>query len=333
LVFYNLTVEFTDIPLLIKSLGFEFATTSYRQNGLAVLEGVQDIQELVLAADKLPAIQAAHGPKHTYMIGGSEGGLITTLAIEQHPELFSGAMAACGPIGDFQAQLNYIGNFRVLFDYFFPGVLPGTAASVPQDVITGWDAVYLPRIRAATAAAPDAVAQLLAVSHAAFDPADPTSAETTVEEALWYGTFTASDAIAKLGGIPFDNRVTHYTGSANDELLNRKVERVTETPQARRTVSAYQTSGQLTRPLVTIHTSQDPIIPVWHEPLYATKAKARNSAGQLAQFTVNRYNHCNITAGEALYGFVVLLLHVAGNAPAGLVQRSDVQAAKHSLSG
>jgi hypothetical protein len=30
-------------------LGYAFATTTYRQNGLAILEGVDDIRELVAA--------------------------------------------------------------------------------------------------------------------------------------------------------------------------------------------------------------------------------------------------------------------------------------------
>src|SRR5579872_4325422 len=42
--FYNLTLpDGTNVPLLLQSLGFAFATTSYRQNGLAILEGEDDI--------------------------------------------------------------------------------------------------------------------------------------------------------------------------------------------------------------------------------------------------------------------------------------------------
>ena len=41
--------------------------------------------------------------------------------------LFSSALAACAPIGSFRQQVNYLGDFRVLFDYYFPGVLPGSA--------------------------------------------------------------------------------------------------------------------------------------------------------------------------------------------------------------
>ena len=48
--FYHLTLpDGTSIPGLVESPGFAFATTSYRKNGLAVLEGVEDVKELVQA--------------------------------------------------------------------------------------------------------------------------------------------------------------------------------------------------------------------------------------------------------------------------------------------
>ena len=66
------------------------------------------------------------------MTGVSEGGLITALAIEQRPDVFDGGLSTCGPIGDFSQQINYFGDFRVLFDYFFPGVMPGSPISIPS---------------------------------------------------------------------------------------------------------------------------------------------------------------------------------------------------------
>src|SRR6185503_13879897 len=134
------TPDGASVPDLIQSLGFAFATTSYRRNGLAILEGADDIRELVNLFRTTRGI-----PGHTYMAGVSEGGIITTLLVEQSPALFSGGLAGCGPIGDFRQQLNYYGDVRVLFDYFFPGVLPGSPISIPADVIANWDAIYLPR--------------------------------------------------------------------------------------------------------------------------------------------------------------------------------------------
>src|SRR5215212_2343377 len=124
--FQNLRLpDGTYLPDVILGQQYAFATTSYRQNGLSILEGANDIRQLVTKFQV-----SKPQPNHTYLAGVSEGALITTLLIERSPEQFSGGLAACGPVGDFRRQINYFGDFRVLFDYFFPGMLPGSTIDV-----------------------------------------------------------------------------------------------------------------------------------------------------------------------------------------------------------
>ena len=85
-------------------------------------------------------------------------------------------MAACGPVGDFAAQIDYFGDFRVLFDYFFPGVIPGGPVDVPAQVRASWTSTYVPAVLAAlqadlpaTAAAPRRRRRARAIR---VDPAD-----------------------------------------------------------------------------------------------------------------------------------------------------------------
>src|ERR1700704_1114412 len=69
--FYHLDIAAgTSLPDLVQSLGFAFATTSYRQNGLAILEGIDDIRELVAAF----TVIAPRPPLRAFLVGGSEGG-------------------------------------------------------------------------------------------------------------------------------------------------------------------------------------------------------------------------------------------------------------------
>lgn len=146
----------TSIPGMITGLGYGFATTSYRVNGLAVQPGISDLLDLV------QIFTATHGqPGHIYLVGPSEGGLIAALAVEQHADVFDGGVSACGPIGDFRRQINYIGDVRVLFDYFFPGVLPGSAVSIPQEVMDNWETIYKGQVEAALRANPSVTSQLL----------------------------------------------------------------------------------------------------------------------------------------------------------------------------
>lgn len=292
--FYHLALpDGTLIPELVMRLGYAFATTSYRQNGLAVLEGVDDIRELV---------GAFPSPVPTHVAGVSEGGLVATLLAEQWPELFRSAVAACGPIGSFRAQIDSFGDFRVLFDYFFPGVIPGSPISIRDQVIEAWQSVYVPRILAELAAKPSRALELMRVSRAAFDPADPTTIGRTAINMLSYNVLGANDATEKLGGNPFGNRLRWYFGSSNDLRLNLLVQRFTASPVARAALDRYETNGNLSIPLVTLHTTGDEVIPFWHELLYLPKVDL-SGRGRFFPIPAFRYGHCNFTASEVITAF------------------------------
>lgn len=304
----QLVIDGVSLPALTNALGFAFAVTSYSRNGLAVREGVADVTDLV------DVFGGLHGPPgRVYLVGPSEGGQVTAMAVEQRPDVFSGGLSTCGPIGQFKAQVHYLGDFRVVFDYFFPGVIPGPAIEVPESVINDWAKVYVPAIQAALAANPFARDQLLAVTRAPFDPAVPATREATVLGLLWYNVFATNDATARLGGHPYDNRTRWYTGSTNDLFLNIFVRRYAPDASAVAEMAAhYETTGVLTRPLVTMHTTGDPIVPYGHEILYRWKTLASGSAGLHDNLPVFRYGHCAFTAVEVLVGFVDLLVKVQG---------------------
>lgn len=300
--FYNLALGDLSLPTFAQSLGFAFATTSYRQNGLAIIEGVDDIAELV-AAFPTSAGQAA---SRVYLIGASEGGIVATLFAERKADLIDGALALCGPIGDFTGQIDYVGDFRVLFDYFFPAVLPGQPTQIPAELIASWDSIYVPRIRSALAADPNAAYLLIRTARAAIEPGSAPSIESTTIAVLWYSVFGTNDAAAKLGGNPYGNIGRWYSGSTNDLLLNLNVKRVARSPGALTALAPYQTSGRPGVPLVTLHTTGDPIIPYWHEKLYAIK-----SGGSVPEIAVGRYGHCSFTPGEVVGAFGLLQQMVA----------------------
>ncbi len=307
--FYNLTMpDGGYLPAVVQQLGYAFATTSYRRNGLAFLEGVQDIANLTAS---FPAVTGLT-PQHTYIVGPSEGGIITALSIERNPELYTGGLSLCGPVGDFRKQIDYWGDFRTLFDYFFPGVLPGNTIDIPPELIAGWDGYYSAVVAQALAANPAAAAQLIRTSGAAVDRRDllNTTGQTTLG-LLWYNVFATEDGQAQLNGNPFDNLTRVYRGSLNDAALNAGVSRYAADPSALGSIPPYNTTGQVTRPLVTLHTTGDEIIPYWHQKLYRQKLLANGVTGVL-QIPVNRYGHCNFTTEEVLGAFSLLVIQATG---------------------
>jgi pimeloyl-ACP methyl ester carboxylesterase len=287
----------------VTGLGYAFATTSYRANGLVAPEATEDLVELEGTVRRL----YRPDPGLAVIVGFSEGGLVAALAVERYPGLFDGALAGCGPIGDFPAQLNYIGDFRVVFDYLFPGVIPGNAVDVPETVRSGWDEIYVPAIVIALAADFDAALELIGITGAPVAGNDLQSVAETTVGILWYDVFGIADARARLGGQPFDNSTRVYSGSSNDAALNAGVQRYTSDPAALAALARFQTSGNLQVPLTTLHTTGDPIVPFKQSQLYGEKV---GTSALLAQNTIDRHGHCAFLGLEVLSAFTTLMERV-----------------------
>jgi pimeloyl-ACP methyl ester carboxylesterase len=292
LTFHDLVLGGMDLRVLVLSQGYAFATTSYRQNGLAILEGVDDIRELVTAFTVTVA-----PPQRTFMTGGSEGGLVAALLLEQSPEKFTSGLAACGPVGTFRGQVNYIGDFRALFDYFFPEVIPGSAIDVPVDVVQNWFTIHLPAALQALKANLPRALELMRTSKAAYDPANLDTIAETASQVLTYHMISTTDAAVKLGGNPYGNQFKWYLGSSNDLRLNLRVERFAAQATAVAEMKKYETTGNLTKRLVTLHTTADGLVPFAHEPIYLAKVLLTGHSG-LLPLPVNGYGHCTFDLND-----------------------------------
>jgi len=296
------------LPDVINALGFGFATNSYSKTGLAILQGKADILDLV----NIYSAQKG-APAKVFLVGASEGGIITALALEQHPNIFSAGVAACGPIGDFPSQINYLGDARATFNFFFPGVIPGPPFSPPPALVANWQAFY------DGAVAPivfdptnrGRLDQWVRVAKLPYDAANYlATVAVSVEDVLRYSVVNLGDAATTIGGFPFDNSSRFYTGSQNDVVLNLLVPRASAHPVAQFVMQTqYQTTGVLQRPLVTLHTLRDQQVPYFHEQLYSLKTLASGAfLTRHVPIAVDRFEHCNFTAEEVLGSFITMLL-------------------------
>ncbi|MBE0656625.1 MAG: hypothetical protein IH602_02990 [Bryobacteraceae bacterium] len=307
----QMSIDGVSVADLVTSMGFVFATTSYPKTGLAVKEGIEDVKHLVDFVKFIAPTKGYPAPARVYLAGVSEGGLVTAKAIEKYGnESFDGGLALCGPTGDFRKQVNHYGDFRVVFDYLFPGVLPGSAVDIPDEVMNNWDTLYVPNIKWGLAANPVKMAKLLSVTGVQVDPADPAQ---TVVDLLWYNIFATNDAREELGGQPFDNKPRLYLGSGEDLKLNLRVKRFDADAAALSEIQAhYQTTGKLPVPLVTMHTTGDPIVPYSQATIYRLKTLAGGSLLKHLHLPVVRQGHCSFSQGEVLMGFY-LMLAMSGN--------------------
>jgi pimeloyl-ACP methyl ester carboxylesterase len=301
----------------VTGLGYAFGTTSYRANGLVAPDAVDDLLELVDSVKH----RYRPDPVRTLVVGFSEGGLVGVLAVERHADRFAGALTGCGPIGDFHAQLNYIDDFRVVFDYYFPGVIPGSPLDVPQSVRDLWETVYVPAILVAFAAHPGAARDLLTVTGVPTAGADIRDLVESAVGLLWYNVFGTADAQARLGGQPFDNSTTVYSGSSDDAALNAGVQRFTADPAALAGMQRFETTGTLTVPVVNLHTSGDPVVPINQSHLYQAKVQAAGSSNFFSETDIDRFGHCTFQPAELLSAFNTLQSKVGtGSATMTLVQ-------------
>jgi pimeloyl-ACP methyl ester carboxylesterase len=319
----------TTIDQLVNAQGYAFATSGYYTTGLAVQAGMTDLLDVVSIFTSLKG-----DPQQVLLAGVSHGALVTVLALEQHPDIFDGGLALCGPYGSFRGQVDYFGDFRVLFDVFFPGLISGPATDVPAELLDTWETGYYSTTVQPVISDPanaSLVDQLLAVAGAAFDSGNAASKIETIEEILWYNIFATNDALDKLGGQPFENQERQYAGSADDLALNQNVARFSADQGALDAIATgYETSGKLTVPLVTMHTTGDPIVPYLQAVQYRGKTIAADNQALHVHIPVNAYGHCRFSALDVLGAFNQLIEMADNPPPYQPVQRAYLPVIEHS---
>ena len=284
------------IVSLLAPQGFAVAFSSFSEIGWSVKDGAQrTFQLLGLFTSKFGS------PSRVYVGGISMGGLIAIKLAEDHPNAFSGVLAACAVAGGSPRQFDYHGNVRALFDFFYPGVLPGSAGDVPPGIDTT-QAIILPAI-AAVSANP---AGALAIASIAQTPLPfSTFAElvNSLTAALASHAAQFADLSARTHGHPFfDNRDTQYSGAlppSQLEGINAGIERFAATPDAvRHFKHYYEPSGDLRIPMVMLSDSRDPLAPAFHRDAYEHAVAVNGSSDLLVRRTIDRYGHCVFTPDE-----------------------------------
>ena len=292
----------------ITAQGFAVAQSGYAAGGWAIEEAVRDTEALRRYFAK------KHGkPKETYVMGHSMGGFLTMTLIETHPKSYDGGLALCGPLAPASwFMLRRVFDLCVVFNHFFPGALP-PPDKVPAEFrqspeLTG-------RLMKLLESAPEAAAQARRWSGIKTDK------ELAATAAFF--AYILKDLQQRGGGNAFDNRDTIYEGTSDDNALNNGVARYQADEKAAAYVRRYYTpTGRLTRPLLAIHTTYDPLVPPWVTSQYSFLAREAAGAQWFVQQYVQRDGHCQIGADVIGRGFSQLREWKASGKrpPSGAVQ-------------
>jgi pimeloyl-ACP methyl ester carboxylesterase len=279
-----------DTPALAPQLqvftnaGYAVAQSGYAAGGWAIQEAVVDTENL-----RRYFVSKYGAVKETYITGHSMGGFLTMVLLETQPATYDAGLPLCGPLA---APNSFIGSGafdgRVVFDYLFPGLLPDPS-KVPADFQPSRELEA--RILAALDAAPGK-AEILRTRSGIKNNKD-------FAGVIVFVTFVLKDLQQRGGGNPFDNRNTIYSGTPDVNELNAGVKRYTASPKAAAYIRNYYTpTGRVTRPMLAVHTSYDPLVPTWIPNTYQNLAEQAGAAANFVQQYVKHEGHCTILPNE-----------------------------------
>jgi pimeloyl-ACP methyl ester carboxylesterase len=265
--------------------GFAVAQSAYSQPGWALAQGVPESEAL-----RQYFVKTYGKPVATYAIGESMGGAMVMQTIEENPRPYAGVLDLCGSVGPTYEAFQRRFAWRAAFDFYFPGIMP---ALVPVPAEYHETPELRMKIAAALKANPAGAAAMrnLTGLHTNADLVRDVS----------YFTFVIKDMQHRSGGNPFSNRNTIYVGTtpgstAGDNALNDGVKRYSaEEAATRYLVAHYTPTGRVTKPMLALHTTYDPIIPGWTLARYADIIAEAGYSENFVQQYVHRDGHCAIS--------------------------------------
>ena len=268
--------------------GYAVLQSGYSRGGMALEQAIPETEEL-----RKYFIQHYGKPSDTYVAGHSMGGMLTIMTIEQNPGPYVGALDLCGAVTDTLSRIGHRFDLRVLFDYYFPGILPDPAR-IPASFDTSDDLQN--KILALLQSKPDVAAVLRRF--------DELHSDKDLAGKLLFSTWILKDLEQRAGGNPFDNRNTIYTETTDDNTVNEHVKRYAADPGAIDYIKRYYTpTGHLTRPVLAIHTTYDQLVSPSVPSAYSELTRRAGSGDFFVLQYVEHDGHCNITPQEVETGF------------------------------
>lgn len=259
-------------------------------------------------------------PSRTIIWGTSLGGMVSLKLIEDHPNIYDGAIANAPPAAGNPENADMGLSFSLAYAATFPwhddlwgpvedlrdgldfwsDVLPITVWPDYPGAFGGWEFIRL-------------VMQL--PPQAFYGTGDPQTASPFFGMLMWKATERRAVLEAESGGPVAENFDLHYTLTPAergylaslevdaDPLLAYMNARTNITADREARIHAEHWggfSGQLLRPVLTMHSKFDGLIFVSQESYYAALVQAAGHSDRLVQAYVNDVGHASFTADQYL---------------------------------
>ena len=336
----ELTVDAPPAYQFLTAQGYAWAASSYRRNSYDPGIGVTDTKNLTKHIQNMLRQQGELDK--TYLVGISMGGHVTAAAIEKYPQIWDGALPACGVVGDVE-----------LFDYFLDynvgsAAIGGLSPDFPYPD-NNWTETTVPGIKGALSADPTgAWAGGFAQIFGAPSPLTTAGEEfkdfveigsggerVTYDVAwnYWHGLVNPTGnfffdlgegdgTIANRRGIVSQNSDTIYASEYGPDFdIDDDVVRIEAAKRVRKSQGnkpAPIINGTPPIPVLSIHTTGDLFVPIEMEQIYAREVIANGLGDNLVQRAIHDVGHCTFTPGEFVQSYTDLFTWVeTGVKPAG----------------
>jgi predicted esterase len=296
---------FPDLRDALGALGYAVAYSSFSENGWAEKDGVSSTHELRELFKK-----NVGKSNRSYLVGTSMGGLVAEDLSESYSSQYDGTLAMCAPLGGAVQEVNYIANVRVMFDVFYPGVIPGDVIHVPAGL--DLNTQVLGPAQAAIFGNPNGLGAIALIKQTPLAGNDGFELATSLLYALGYDVRGIGDFLGRTHGHNmFDNSTTVYDEAAPGLLgpqvlgfVNATAGRFQATPDALKYLDQYYVpDGRFKAPIITLHTTRDPLVPFFHEASFAGITAKAGTSDKVVQRSVDRFGHCAFTTDEMLGAF------------------------------
>jgi pimeloyl-ACP methyl ester carboxylesterase len=295
--------------------GYAVAASSYSSTGWALEDAVQRTHQL----GKIFTASFAK-PRRVFLAGHSLGALAIVKMAETYPTQYAGALPMCGPLGGALPEIGYVADARVTLDFYFPGLLPGTPLDVPEGTVFEPPTASTPGSPLfwkvySTLFDPANQGKLVQWALAAKLPfADANELGVTALYVIGFELRYTNDLVQRVNGkTPYDNSQTIYQVNATADpatnaflsaQLNQGVARYEADPAAINFYTRnYAPSGRIGIPVLTLHTTRDPAIPIAHEDRFAGAVALAGRSNLLRQHAIDAWGHCAFTTDQMLAGF------------------------------
>ena len=308
LVHGSIAEEFEELASELVSGGFGVAFTALPPGSG---EG-SALKEITIATRVVESQFSSHFGQsdQTYLFGFSRGAHNMSQLLETSPAKYSGMLSICGGNGGTQLQWDYFFTARILFDYYFPGVLPGTPDRMPALDLDTFLGTIAPDVIDAISLNPLAAIEMASVDQYELRYNDLEELVSGIVQSLAIHSIGVNDLLSAANGNPFDNTLMIYSGTGDDVALNAGIVRLRADQPARQYLRVwYEPNGSIgSTPVLLLHTSRDPIVPESaNNDKYEALVQSTGNEDFLVRRVVDRFGHCTFGPAEIVSNFAALV--------------------------